>query len=133
MVRGSCRTILLLATLWCTLAAASASARPRPHALTHPVRFISAARAELERAQDWYEAQRPGLGTQFVERVDEAVAKIAKHPEAYQQIINDVRRAAIPQFPYALCSVSSRTSASSSPVCTSAGKRRVRSREHCSG
>jgi plasmid stabilization system protein ParE len=70
--------------------------------LTHPVRFISAARAELERAQDWYEAQRPGLGTQFVERVDEAVAKIAKHPEAYQQIINDVRRAAIPRFPYAL-------------------------------
>ena len=65
--------------------------------MTHPVRFISAARAELERAQDWYEAQRPGLGTQFVERVDEAVAKIAKHPEAYQQIINDVRRAAIPQ------------------------------------
>lgn len=28
MVRGSCRTILLLAALWCTLAAASASARP---------------------------------------------------------------------------------------------------------
>jgi len=28
MVRGSCRTILLAAALWCTLAAASASARP---------------------------------------------------------------------------------------------------------
>ena len=35
-----------------------------------PVRFTEAARAELIDAQDWYEAEAPGLGRRFRAEID---------------------------------------------------------------
>lgn len=56
--------------------------------------------------------------------------KIAMHPEAYQQVINDVSRAAIPHFPTHRSSVSRPTSASSFARLHKRLERRSRSREH---
>jgi len=38
-----------------------------------PVRFTEAARAELIDAQDWYEAEAPGLGRRFRAEIDSVV------------------------------------------------------------
>ena len=42
-----------------------------------PVRFTEAARAELIDAQDWYEAEAPGLGRRFRAEIDSVVGRMA--------------------------------------------------------
>jgi plasmid stabilization system protein ParE len=45
-----------------------------------PVRFTEAARLELVDAQDWYEAEAPGLGRRFRAEIDSVVRRIADNP-----------------------------------------------------
>ena len=45
--------------------------------------FRPAASADVEAAYEWYEAQRPGLGDEFIVAVDAAVASILAFPDAY--------------------------------------------------
>jgi plasmid stabilization system protein ParE len=45
-----------------------------------PVRFTEAARAELIDAQDWYEAQAPGLDRRFRAEIDSVVRRMADNP-----------------------------------------------------
>ncbi len=66
------------------------------------VRLTAAAVGDIERARDWYETRRPGVGVTFIMRVDEAIQSIAANPQAYQQIHRDVRRARLRRFPYGL-------------------------------
>lgn len=66
------------------------------------VRLTRAARADIAKAAEWYEAQSPGLGDTFLDRVTEAVDSIGGHPQAYRKVVRDVRRASLRQFPYAL-------------------------------
>lgn len=66
------------------------------------VRLTRAAKADIAKAAEWYEAQLSGLGDQFLDRVTEAVDSIGGHPQAYRKVIRDVRRANLHQFPYAL-------------------------------
>jgi len=42
--------------------------------LTLPVRISEEAAAEMAEAARWYETQRAGLGTEFLDAVDAAVA-----------------------------------------------------------
>lgn len=60
------------------------------------------ADADIQRAYSWYEAQRQGLGVEFVQRVDEAIAKIERNPLAHAKLILDARRINLKQFPYGL-------------------------------
>lgn len=45
--------------------------------------LLSAALADIEAARQWYEAQRPGLGDEFVEAVDDAMESVLAFPAAY--------------------------------------------------
>ena len=45
--------------------------------------FRPAARAELLEARDWYEAQRPGLGSNLAASVAAAITRIGAHPALY--------------------------------------------------
>ena len=45
-----------------------------------PVRFTEAARTELIEAQDWYEAQAPGLGRRFRAEINDVVQRMADNP-----------------------------------------------------
>ena len=56
----------------------------------------------MENAFAWYEGKRPGLGKEFLERVDQAVNQIAKSPLAARKVIDETRRVNLRQFPYAL-------------------------------
>lgn len=67
-----------------------------------PVRFTSNAERDVAEAFAWYEEKREGLGSEFLSRVDEVVEKITHHPLSYPKVIEDVRRANLEQFPYAL-------------------------------
>ena len=74
---------------------------PPPEPLSR-VRFLPAAEADIPQAFEFYEAREPGLGTDFLERVEQAAARISANPFQYQVVEADVRRAPVPRWPYAL-------------------------------
>jgi plasmid stabilization system protein ParE len=67
-----------------------------------PVRLLPEAKAEFDAATDWYEQQRPGLGTIFVARVREVLNRIAATPRLHAAVYQDVRKAVVKQFPYVI-------------------------------
>ena len=73
--------------------------------MTRRFRPEAEASAELEDAAVWYNAQRPGLGLEFVEAVDAALAQIAAWPAIGRPVPGlpeDVpaRRFPVHRFPY---------------------------------
>ena len=67
-----------------------------------PVVFTQAARAELIDAQDWYEAEAPGLGRRFRAEIDTAVQRMADNPRRFPVVVKTLRRARAKKFLYAL-------------------------------
>jgi plasmid stabilization system protein ParE len=68
----------------------------------YSVIFTQAARAELIAAQDWYESEASGLGRRFREAVDVLAKRMSENPHQFPVVLNDVRRALLRRFPYAL-------------------------------
>ena len=66
------------------------------------VRLTDSAKADVLDAASWYEAQREGLGAEFVDHVQDAIDKIALNPMGCAKVINEVRRCGIKNFPYLL-------------------------------
>jgi plasmid stabilization system protein ParE len=64
--------------------------------------FLRAALADVRAAYGWYEAQRPGLGGEFIDLVDAAVESIRAFPAAYPVVYRDARRLLLERFPYGL-------------------------------
>lgn len=64
--------------------------------------FRPAASADVQAAYEWYEAQRPGLGDEFIATVDAAVASIRAFPDAYPVVHRGARRVLLERFPYCL-------------------------------
>ena len=61
-----------------------------------------AAAAEIETAYRWYEKEREGLGSEFLEAVEKMVKAIAESPERFPVIRRDIRRAVLRRFPYSI-------------------------------
>jgi len=61
-----------------------------------------AAEDDLAQVRDWYDAQRPGLGSEFLIEVDAACARMVESPLAYPTMHRDVRRVLVRRFPYKL-------------------------------
>ena len=61
-----------------------------------------AAERDIKDAYTWYEEQMPGLGTQFISSVDEAMFLIAREPEIFTKVHRSLRRALIHRFPYGI-------------------------------
>jgi len=59
-----------------------------------------AAETELTEAYRWYEAQRQGLGLEFLFSIEAALALIQRTPELHPLIHKQVRRALIRRFPF---------------------------------
>jgi plasmid stabilization system protein ParE len=64
--------------------------------------FRLEARNELDDAYSWSESQQLGLGDDFLEQVEEALARICQMPESYQSVYRDVRRSIVRRFPYTI-------------------------------
>ena len=64
------------------------------------VRLRPEAEADVSDAARWYEAQRSGLGSEFLDEVLRTLSSITEHPDPYPRISGDVRRAVIRRFPF---------------------------------
>jgi len=60
------------------------------------------AEAELIDAAEFYEAKLHGLGSDFLDAVDAAVANVSTDPLRHPTCGQEVRRYLMPRFPYAL-------------------------------
>lgn len=59
------------------------------------------AEQEYTAAALYYEAQRPGLGAEFLAVMDEARADLGQYPRRWRLIHDRVRRGLLRRFPYA--------------------------------
>jgi len=67
------------------------------------------AEKDMAEAYRWYEDRRPGLGFDFMHEVDVVFAAISDHPNSFQVIYQNVRRALTKRFPYAIFFVVEKT------------------------
>ena len=61
---------------------------------------LPAARDDIAAAANWYDASRPGLGTTFLDSIDELLQRIAETPQQFPEVQSDVRRGLARRFPY---------------------------------
>ena len=72
-----------------------------------PVRFAPEVSDELAEAVLWYEARRPGLGSEFLDEVQAILPLIGTGPRSFPRLQDvderlEIRRALLARFPYAL-------------------------------
>lgn len=60
------------------------------------------AYSELEHAKTWYSKQAEGLGDQFFQEVQFAIAQIQKTPHTWPNYTKGTRRFLVHRFPYAV-------------------------------
>lgn len=70
--------------------------------MTLRIVFRRAAKLEFEDAAGRYDAQRTGLGEEFIIEIEQAVGRAAAAPEVYQVVFGDVRRTVARRFPYSV-------------------------------
>ena len=66
------------------------------------VEIDAAALAEAIEAQEFYAAQRPGLGDEFALELDKAMLRIAAYPAVWPPFSNRTRRYLMDRFPYSV-------------------------------
>ncbi len=64
--------------------------------------FTPLARAEVLDAHDWYEARQVGLGVRFRDELEIVVVRLRENLAQFPAVLQDVRRARLRKFPYAL-------------------------------
>ncbi len=70
--------------------------------MSFPLRFHPAVRSETDAAYRWYEQQRAGLGTEFLDEVESVLNEITANPARYGFAVDDIREGPLPRFPYAI-------------------------------
>lgn len=66
------------------------------------ISFLDPAQSEFDDAIDYYDEQRPELGSEFEEEVKAALERINHYPEAWSLLSPRVRRCIINRFPYSV-------------------------------
>ena len=65
-----------------------------------PLVLRPAARNDLLEARDWYIHQRPGMGEDFADAVEQMLDRIETTPELYAAGYKSVRRGKLRKFPF---------------------------------
>lgn len=73
--------------------------------MTYKVIVRAEAALEIQEAFDWYEELSEGLGLEFLRVADACLAGVRRNPASYQVVHEQVRRALLRKFPYALFSL----------------------------
>jgi len=60
------------------------------------------AKIEADQAAKFYKNKRQGLEKVFINRLEDAIYRIQKHPLLYKNIGDDVRKCRLKQFPIAV-------------------------------
>ena len=66
------------------------------------IQIVSVAEIEITEAIDYYESCSAGLGSDFLNELEDSLDRIARHPLAWHQITQNTRRCLLRRFPYAL-------------------------------
>jgi plasmid stabilization system protein ParE len=70
--------------------------------VSYRIEFRPEASADVAEAFSWYEAQRPGLGTEFESELDRTLDRITAMPAAWRIRHRGIRRAPLHRFPFAV-------------------------------
>lgn len=62
--------------------------------------FTELAAKELREAVDYYEFQHPGLGERLQDEIEQGIALILKHPQAWLVERDEIRKYLLNKFPY---------------------------------
>ena len=65
-------------------------------------RFLSPALVELAEGAEYYEGKVPGLGADFVDEAESAIARILNYPEAWGRLSDEFRHCNFRRFPYTI-------------------------------
>ncbi len=58
--------------------------------------------ADLRTAYQWYQAERSGLGEEFLDAVRAAIERAVAAPQTYAVVHRDTRRVLVRRFPYGI-------------------------------
>ena len=75
---------------------------PPSRTVTRRVHLRADALADLQRALDWYDEQREGLGAELTVDLDGVLSRVAELPESFPIVQGSIRRALLVRFPYAV-------------------------------
>jgi plasmid stabilization system protein ParE len=64
------------------------------------IRFLDIAQRELDEAVEYYNAESPGLGDQFLLEVLSTLERIRQYPLAWHPFTQNTRRCQTRRFPY---------------------------------
>jgi plasmid stabilization system protein ParE len=67
-----------------------------------PLVFQAGVRDEIDEAYVWYEAQRQGLGEDFLAALQLVFDRIEQDPEIHAPIYHAIRHSRVKRFPYAV-------------------------------
>ena len=70
------------------------------------------AESDIKDAYEWYEAQRKGLGDNFLLCIEEALSRISRNPAQYSIVYKEIRRLLIHRFPFGIFFIESEESVS---------------------
>ncbi|WP_321493508.1 type II toxin-antitoxin system RelE/ParE family toxin [uncultured Desulfobacter sp.] len=65
-------------------------------------RYTDRALTEIDLGILWYEEQKRGLGSEFLDCVEAAVKNISKNPKMYQKRYSNFRSCPIRRFPFSI-------------------------------
>jgi len=68
----------------------------------YSVRYKRAAAAEVENAISWYAQPEISQASAFIQDIQLTESHLRTHPELYQRVEGDVRRAVLRRFPYSV-------------------------------
>jgi toxin ParE2 len=66
------------------------------------VDFLTIARSEFDAAVEYYDAELPGLGGEFITDVLQAIDRIRAFPQGWPPFHRGTRRCRLQRFPYGL-------------------------------
>lgn len=66
------------------------------------IRFLDVAQEELDEAVEYYHAQSPGLGDQFLLEILSTIERISQFPNAWHPYTDHSRRCQTRRFPYGI-------------------------------
>jgi|SRR5262245_1398332 len=66
------------------------------------IRFTPEADTELAESRLWYARQRENLDLEFMQSIDDALARIAANPNLCPIVYRNLRRAVVRRFPFAI-------------------------------
>ena len=68
--------------------------------MNYEIMLLPEAITEMQKAFEWYEQQKAGLGFEFIEEAEDGFERLCRNPHHYSAINQNYRKLRIKRFPY---------------------------------